>query len=86
MVQFISHQGFTWQRNSTDALIFIVIIIIVGIVVFGVGTYTSIDSILADYAVGAVRKYRKRLLHQPCIVSQLSFSLGYPFTCASSAI
>ncbi|GAB5590318.1 hypothetical protein Unana1_05218 [Umbelopsis nana] len=32
-----------------------VIIIIVGIVVFGVGTYTSIDSILTDYAVGAVR-------------------------------
>jgi hypothetical protein len=24
--------------------------------VFGVGTYTSIDSILADYAIGAVRK------------------------------
>jgi hypothetical protein len=68
----------------------VVLIIIVGIIVFGVGTYTSIQSILNDYAAGAVRKWRQNFLYvKLCLrfgfLTQYS-PLGYPFTCASSAI
>ncbi|KAI8583521.1 hypothetical protein K450DRAFT_221572 [Umbelopsis ramanniana AG] len=42
-------------KKQTFWTILNILIIIIGIIVFGVGTYTSIQSILNDYAVGAVR-------------------------------
>lgn len=57
---------------------FLVLIIIVGIIVFGVGTYTSIQSILDDYAAGAVRKWRQKDLSCEAVYEiQFSYPLFF---------